>query len=78
MTKLRNIGKISRRWLQEVEIYTLQDLQAWGSVQVFEMVRGQHPEASLNLLWALEGALLDLDWRQIPEARKAELKRQLR
>ncbi len=78
MTKIRNIGKVSRQWLWEIEIYTLQDLQACGSVAAFKMVRARYPHVSVNLLWALEGAISDLDWRKIPPDRKADLQRQLR
>lgn len=78
MAKIRNIGKVSQLWLQEIEVYTLQDLQTCGTVMAFEMVRARHPKVSLNLLWALEGAILDVDWREVPDERKAILRRQLR
>jgi DNA transformation protein len=45
-----------------------------GSVEAYQRVVQAGGHASLNLLWALEGALLDLDWRQLPEDRKEELR----
>lgn len=77
MTKIRNIGKVSRQWLYEIGIYTLDDLQKSGAMPVFQLIRANHPRVSLNLLWALEGAILDIDWREIPESRKQELRQQL-
>ncbi|NEO87958.1 MAG: TfoX/Sxy family protein [Spirulina sp. SIO3F2] len=77
MTKLRNIGPVSRQWLYEIEIYTLADLQQCGSITAYEMIRSQHPKVSINLLWALEGAILDLDWRELSAEQKAMLRSQL-
>jgi len=70
---LRNIGKVSRAWLRQIDIHTLNDLKACGSVAVYRMIKSMQPKATLNLLWALEGAILDIDWREIPETRKSLL-----
>lgn len=71
---MRNIGKVSRRWLSDIEVHTLSDLKSCGSVAAFCMIKSMQPKATFNLLWALEGAILDIDWRDIPEQRKQELK----
>ncbi|RZM81722.1 TfoX/Sxy family DNA transformation protein [Leptolyngbya iicbica] len=78
MTQIRNVGKVSRQWLAEIEIYSLHELQACVSVAAFEMIRQRHPKVSLNLLWALEGAILDVDWRALSAAQKSALRWQLR
>jgi hypothetical protein len=31
-------------------------------------------DPTLNLLWALDAALLDIDWRTLPDDRKADLR----
>ncbi|GAV19163.1 hypothetical protein MMIC_P0092 [Mariprofundus micogutta] len=74
---MRNIGKVSRLWLREIEVYNLNDLKACGAIAAYHMIKSIHPNATLNLLWALEGAILDIDWREIPESRKHELSKQL-
>lgn len=76
--KMRNIGKVSRRWLYEIGLHSLADLKKCGAMTAYQLIRHDHPQVSLNLLWALEGAILDVDWREIPEARKQELREQLR
>lgn len=76
--KIRNVGKVSRQWLYEIGIYTLDDLQRNGAMVAFQLIRANHPTVSLNLLWALEGAILDVDWRAIPESHKQALHQQLR
>ena len=70
---MRNIGKVSRTWLRAIEVHTLDDLKRCGSVAAYRMIKSMQPKATLNLLWALEGAILDIDWREIPDTRKREL-----
>jgi DNA transformation protein len=76
-TQIRNIGKVTRVWLHELGIDSLQDLRRCGSVATFQLIRSHHPNASLNLLWSLEGAIQNLDWRDLPEYQKERLRRQV-
>ncbi|GGD32947.1 TfoX/Sxy family protein [Pseudoxanthomonas indica] len=72
-SKLRNIGPKSAAWLRQVGLRTQEDLVAVGSVEAFVRVKRAGFRPSLNLLYALEGALLDCHWQQLPEARRGEL-----
>ena len=76
-SKLRNIGPVSLQWLAEVGVESRDDLRRVGVVETYAMVRSRRGQTSLNLLWALEAALRDIDWRELPEAAKNELRRQL-
>lgn len=68
---MRNIGVVSRRWLTEIEIFSLEDLQQVGAVSAWQHIKLNHPkQANRNLLWALIGAERDLDWREIPNKLK--------
>jgi DNA transformation protein len=51
--------------LRSAGIRSVAQLKRLGSVRAFLQVQanGQHP--SLNLLWALEGALTGLPWREV-------------
>lgn len=71
--KLRNIGPKSAAWLRQVGLRTQEDLAAVGSVEAFLRVKRAGFRPSLNLLYALEGALLDCHWQQLPEVRRSEL-----
>ena len=71
--KLRNIGPKSAAWLRQVGLRTRVDLVEAGTVGAFMKVRRAGFKPSLNLLYALEGALQDCHWQEIPEARRAEL-----
>lgn len=71
---LRNIGPKSLSWLHEIGIHTREDLDAVGAVMAYRIIRHHHPEASLNLLWALVGALTDRHWNALPPEEKARLR----
>ena len=71
--KLRNIGPKSAAWLRQVGLRSREDLQAAGSVGAFVKVRRAGFKPSLNLLYALEGALQDCHWQELSEAQRAAL-----
>jgi DNA transformation protein and related proteins len=76
--RLRNLGAQSSQWLAAVGIETEEDLAQLGAVEAYRRARAAYPErVSLNLLWALEGALLDLPWNALPPEVKDDLRRQL-
>ena len=72
-TKLRNIGPKSAAWLRQTGIRSQEDLEAVGSLAAYVRVKRAGFKPSLNLLYALEGAILDCHWQQIPESRRSEL-----
>ncbi|MCB9905482.1 MAG: TfoX/Sxy family DNA transformation protein [Planctomycetes bacterium] len=70
---MRGLGPKSVEWLRDAGVETPAQLEQLGSVGAFLRVRSQQPKVSLNLLYALEGALLDVHWAKLP----ADLKRRL-
>lgn len=73
--KLRNLGPVSRGWLAEIGVVDRAGLEAMGVVEAYLRVEERHPrKVSLVLLWALWGAVHDVDWRDVSDATKAELK----
>jgi DNA transformation protein and related proteins len=72
-TKLRNIGPKSAAWLRQVGLRSREDLAAVGPVDAFMRVKRAGFKPSLNLLYALEGALLDCHWQDVPDERRSEL-----
>lgn len=71
--KLRNIGPKSAAWLRQVGLRSHEDLAAIGTVEAFMRVKRAGFKPTLNLLYAIEGALLDCHWQEIPDERRAEL-----
>ena len=75
MTAIKNMGTKTRVWLHEIRIDTLEDLEAIGAVEAYQRLKASRPtEISLNMLWGLQGALLDIRWNMITPDMKAELK----
>lgn len=71
--KLRNIGPKSAAWLRQTGIRTQEDLVAAGSLAAYVRVKRAGFKPSLNLLYALEGAILGCHWQDIPAERRSEL-----
>lgn len=75
-TALRNLGPKSARALTEVGVTSEADLRALGAVAAYRRVKHADPRGtSLNMLYALHGALTDTPWQALPEAEKADLRR---
>ena len=71
--KIRNIGPKSMAWLRQTGVRSLVDLQAVGALAAFVRIKRAGFKPSLNLLYALEGAILGCHWQEIPDTRRAEL-----
>ncbi len=74
---LRNLGKTSSQWLHASGIHTAADLRRLGAVGAYRAVKARGFGASRVLLYAIEGALRDLPWQELPASLKDELNRLL-
>lgn len=74
---MRNLGPKSLAMLAEIGIRSLEDLKQVGVIATFRAAQELDSKVTMNLLWSLEGALSDRDWREITSKRKLELLRQL-
>jgi DNA transformation protein and related proteins len=78
INKLPNIGPKSAHWLEGVGIRTDDDLEELGAVEAYRRVKAAFAgRVSLNLLWALQGALLNLPWNELPPDMKEKLRREV-
>jgi DNA transformation protein len=58
-------------------IHTPEQLDELGSVEAYRHAVAAGGRPSMNFLWSIEAALLDMDWRDLPEERKLQLRDQL-
>lgn len=75
-TALRNLGPVSACWLLNAGVGDAAHLRRLGAVAAFRRVRRSMTDdatVSLNLLYALYGAIHEMDWRQIPGDQRAAL-----
>ena len=70
---LPNLGPRSVELLEAAGITSLQQLQALGAVRAFVRARARTTGVSLNLLWALEGALTGRRWQDVAGEDRASL-----
>ena len=77
LSDLLNLGPTSAGWLRDVGIESRDDLERLGSVEAFLRVDASREGVSLNLLYALEGALRDVRWDRLPPEVRADLRRQV-
>ena len=54
---LRNLGMKSEQMLHEIGVYSADELRRRGAVQAFAQLKQAGITSSLNMLWALAGAL---------------------
>lgn len=79
LTKLPNIGPKTSLRLNDVSVYTLDDIRKLGVVEVYRRLRDRYPDkVTLNALWGLEGAVTNTPWNRIPDEVKQELLNQLK
>ena len=75
---MKNIGPKSSQWLASIGIHTVEDVASLGVVETYKRVKKAYPDkVTLNMLWGLQAALLDIPWNELPSDIKDELKRQV-
>ena len=73
ISDLPNLGPKSAQLLRHAGIESVEQLRLMGPVASFLAVRRTGARPSLNLLWALAGALSDRHWQDISAAEKTTL-----
>jgi DNA transformation protein len=74
LSTLQKIGATSAAWLRAAGVETVDELERLGALEAWRRAKRAYPDwVTLNLLYALEGALLGLPWTEMP----ADVKRRL-
>lgn len=74
LSELKNLGPVSAGWLRAVGVRTLADLTELGAIEAYRILKGHGYPVTLNLVYAIEGALRGRDWRDLPSALKHQLR----
>ncbi len=74
LTSMRNIGKEMAAKLTAVGIDSAGKLSELGAKQAFVKLKAAYPGVCLVHLYALEGAVQDMEFNELPEEKKKELK----
>lgn len=70
---LPNLGPKSAAMLQAAGITSAAQLRALGAARAYVKVRRSGARPSLNLLWALEGALTGRAWQEVAKRERLGL-----
>jgi DNA transformation protein len=70
---LLNLGPKSQAMLAAAGIHSLEQLRRLGSVRAYVRVKASGANASLNLLWALEGAIAEVPWQEVAREHRLSL-----
>lgn len=73
LRELHNLRPASERWLEQVGIHDETQLRALGAVAAYRKVRAAGFKPSLNLLYAIAGALLVAPWHRLPPGERERL-----
>lgn len=73
LEKLYNLGPKSAQWLREIGIDSEQSLLERDPFDIYATLKKSNPSVSLNLLYALIGAKENRHWKEIKDARRAEI-----
>lgn len=68
-----NIGPKSADALARAGLTTLAQLQQMGAVAAYVKVKSANANVTLNMLWALEGAISGLPWRVVANEHRTSL-----
>ncbi|HEY7774263.1 MAG TPA: TfoX/Sxy family protein [Marinagarivorans sp.] len=73
LLELRNLGMASVNILRAVGINTYQDLAHVGAVEAYRRIKARGIHVSKVMLYALQGALMDVHWNDLSPSLKAQL-----
>lgn len=75
---LPNLRLATERMLKKAGIKSVEQLEEKGAVNAYKAIRDSHSaKVSIELLWALEGAINGTHWSVVPQSRREELKNAL-
>jgi DNA transformation protein and related proteins len=73
LARLPNLGAKSAALLSAAGVDSEAELRRLGAVEAYLRVRRVTPRVSLNLLWAIEGALSGLRWQRVAREERTRL-----
>ena len=73
LSALLNLGEKSAQMLHDADIHTVKELADLGAVDAYLKIKRQRVAVSLNMLYAIEGALTNTHWNKLDRATREAL-----
>ena len=77
LSDLKNIGTKTEKWLNDFDIYTRGDIEKYGPVTLYKILKANGYKVNLIFIYALQGALMDLHWNKLPIEVKEKLNQEI-
>jgi len=77
LLKLKNIGEVSAKMLNEIDVFTRDDIIKLGPATIYHILKAQGFNVNLMMVYALEGAITNRHFNDIPQADKERLRREV-
>ena len=75
---MKKLGSKSSEWLASIGVHSLDDVAKLGVIETYKRVKAAYPEkVTLNMLWGLQAALLDIPWNELPPDIKEQLRKEV-
>ena len=76
LLELKNLGMASVNILQAIGVHTYEDLAEVGAVEAYRRIKTRGIHVSKVMLYALQGALMDVHWNDLSPELKTKLVRE--
>lgn len=73
LNQLRNLGAATVNILRAIGVHSPSDLRRLGAVETYRRIKARGIKVSRAMLYALEGALQDVPWKQLDPSTKERL-----
>lgn len=73
LLELKNLGMASVNILHAIGVHTYEDLAEMGAVEAYKRIKSRGIHVSKVMLYALQGALMDVHWNDLTPEMKAQL-----
>ena len=74
LSDMKNIGATLADRMKDAGIKNGDELVSLGAKQAFLKVKSLYPDACINHLYAIEGAIEGIRWHNLPSETKSDLK----
>lgn len=74
---LKNLGEVSVKILNSIDIYTKADIEETTPTIIYKLLKERGHPVSLVMVYALQGAIMDLHYLDIPKEIKDRLKKEV-
>ncbi|MEP7244247.1 MAG: TfoX/Sxy family DNA transformation protein [Gammaproteobacteria bacterium] len=73
VASLKGLGPKSAAALRRIGIATIEQLRERDAFEVYALLKANGPGTSVNFLYAIIGAIEDVQWREVKRTRRTEI-----